>query len=196
MSNGLSELLEWESQVSAQMEETIEDQFDLAPEESSSDSTSDQTFITSYEQLFQIFTPTFFILLALTVGISIWSTVLSLTYLYRAWKILQPAQPSTTPGMAVGFLFIPLFNLYWTFIAYWKWAQEWNQIRQRHTCLHPAPQANEGLFLGMAICQAATLVISIAGLGQIILYFAGMKSMCDVINFAAEQNTDQPDPLS
>jgi hypothetical protein len=40
------------------------------------------------------------------------------TTLYRAWKCLQPGGLArTTPGKAIGFLFIPFFNLYWIFQA-------------------------------------------------------------------------------
>ena len=38
--------------------------------------------------------------------------------LYRLWRLVPPEEAATTPGKAVGFLFIPLFNLYWNFIAY------------------------------------------------------------------------------
>jgi hypothetical protein len=40
-----------------------------------------------------------------------------LVWLYRAWDSVPPAHRSTTPGQAVGFLFIPFFNLYWIFRA-------------------------------------------------------------------------------
>jgi len=43
--------------------------------------------------------------------------------LHRAWRVVQPAgrglrMAIPTPGQAVGFLFIPFFNLYWVFIAF------------------------------------------------------------------------------
>ena len=47
--------------------------------------------------------------------------VLHFVLLYRFWSVIQDAAPGevrTTPGKAVGFMFIPLFNLYWVFQAY------------------------------------------------------------------------------
>lgn len=47
----------------------------------------------------------------------------ALTWLYKAWSSVPPDMRCTeqgkwvTPGQAIGFLFIPLFNLYWIFIA-------------------------------------------------------------------------------
>ncbi|MFC5050901.1 DUF4339 domain-containing protein [Rubritalea spongiae] len=187
MANGLSSLQVLEAQASGGLEQTIQAQMD--PHASPEERMPEIPELDPMAQLKQIFTPTFFFLLALTSGLFIWSTILGLIYLHRGWKILQPAKASTTPGMAVGFLFIPLFNLYWTFIAYWKWAQDWNKAKQRYQSLQDAPSVNENMFLGMAICQCASLILSIAGLGQIVLYFIGMKSMCDTINYAADQNT-------
>lgn len=38
--------------------------------------------------------------------------------LYRCWALVPPERAATTPGKAVGFLFIPFFNLYWNFVAF------------------------------------------------------------------------------
>ena len=50
-------------------------------------------------------------------GIAIWITASVLTAIlhYQCWKTLPQGYRSTTPGKAVGFLFLPLFNFYWTF---------------------------------------------------------------------------------
>lgn len=39
------------------------------------------------------------------------------TLLYRCWEFLQDGPARTSPGRAVGFLFLPVFNLYWNFEA-------------------------------------------------------------------------------
>lgn len=123
-------------------------------------------------------------------GVLCWGAILGLIYVHRAWTVLQPAGASTTPGKAVGFLFIPFFNLYWAFVAYWKWAKEWNEAKPRFVVLHQAPQGAEGVFLGAAICQCVGIVFGGASLVGGILQLVGMKSMCDVINFA-NQNSSQ-----
>lgn len=48
------------------------------------------------------------------------SSLSSFVLLYRYWKFLPATEAVTTPAKAVGFLFIPVFNLYWVFIAYGK----------------------------------------------------------------------------
>jgi len=40
--------------------------------------------------------------------------------LYRMWRMVPPERAATTPGKAVGFLFIPIFNLYWNFVAFFE----------------------------------------------------------------------------
>jgi hypothetical protein len=51
---------------------------------------------------------------------------------YRCWNSLPQPFRATTPGKAVGFLFIPFFNLYWAFVTWPKLAKgvvEWQKSR-------------------------------------------------------------------
>jgi len=36
---------------------------------------------------------------------------------YQLWKLIPTHIARTTPGKAVGFMFIPLFNFYWCFVS-------------------------------------------------------------------------------
>lgn len=56
--------------------------------------------------------------------------VYGLISLGRCWSIIQGTTARTTPGKAVGFLFIPFFNLYWTFIAYAGLATDANKYAE------------------------------------------------------------------
>ncbi|MFC5050902.1 DUF4339 domain-containing protein [Rubritalea spongiae] len=113
--------------------------------------------------------------------------ILGLIYLHRAWKLVQANGTDVTPAKAVGFLFIPFFNLYWVFIAYKKWAEEWNSIRNSSPSMFQAPAGAAGVFLAMPICYYSSIFTSILGiLACGILYLIGMKSMCNAINFASE----------
>jgi len=38
--------------------------------------------------------------------------------LYQGWRLIPADIARTIPGKAIGFLFIPIFNLYWMFVAY------------------------------------------------------------------------------
>ena len=60
------------------------------------------------------------------------SLVCGCCILHKLWCLIPAHEAKTTPGKAVGFLFIPFFNLYWNFIAIYGLAQALNsQIKQR-----------------------------------------------------------------
>ncbi len=60
------------------------------------------------------------------------SLVCGCCILHKLWCLIPAHEAKTTPGKAIGFLFIPYFNLYWNFIAIYGLAQALNsQIRQR-----------------------------------------------------------------
>jgi len=85
-------------------------------------------------------------------------TVLNFIYLGRLWTALQHGRPRTTPDKAVGLLFVPGFNLYWIFVAFYGLAQDWNRITKRFADLNRAPRMSEGLFLAFC-CLAPPVVI-------------------------------------
>lgn len=114
--------------------------------------------------------------------------ILSLICLYRAWVLLQPHTAFSTPGKAVGFLFIPLFNFYWMFVAYWRWSQEWNRIVVTSGGHPQAPRMAEGLFLTYAIlnvCGIIPIVSAFTGLAGLVVYLIILKNMADAVNYAA-----------
>lgn len=100
-----------------------------------------------------------------------------LVLLYKAWQAIQDGQVRTTPGQAVGFLFIPFFNLYWMFVSIWGWAQDYNGYKARHNV--PGEPASEGMFLAFLICY---LIFPPACL---VLVFMVVSKMCDGINAIA-----------
>ncbi len=111
--------------------------------------------------------------------------IMALIVLHRAWALLQPGGARTTPGKAVGFLFIPLFNIYWMFVAYYGWSQDWNRIRTSHSNLANLPSASEGLFLTFCICAVVGIIPLlgiIASLVNLILLFVMTAKLCAVVN--------------
>jgi hypothetical protein len=118
----------------------------------------------------------------------IWGGILSLIYLYRCWLILNAcsnAMPRTTPGKAVGFNFIPLFHLYWTFQAYGGWAKDYNVAAQRNGWQNNVP---EGLFTGYAVVillSAIPLINNLAGIALLVIMPMTLFHMCKTINFHA-----------
>lgn len=50
--------------------------------------------------------------------------------LHRGWKSVQDGAAATTPGKAVGYWFIPFFNLYWNFVAHVGLIKEFNRLAE------------------------------------------------------------------
>ncbi len=83
--------------------------------------------------------------------------VMTSVFWYRAWETIQDGQARTTPGKAVGFLFIPLYNLYWMFEAVRGFAVDYNEYVHRHHIT--APRLSVGLFTTACILQIGNIVI-------------------------------------
>ena len=114
-------------------------------------------------------------------ALSIFSAVYAYIILYRAWYILQPGGARTSPGQAVGFCFIPIFNIYWIFNVYSGWATDWTRIRESYSNLQGAPQASGGMFIASLICMITIILMPIG----IILFMTCKKQMCDTVNYCA-----------
>lgn len=99
--------------------------------------------------------------------------------LHRAWSCLQPGgMARSTPGKAIGFLFIPFFNYYWIFQAFNGFAADWNRTVSSYTDLKAAPRMSEGVFLTFCIGNF------VPPLGPIML-FPVMSQLCKGVNFFA-----------
>ena len=79
-----------------------------------------------------------------------------LLILRKLWSLIPANQARTTPSKAVGFLFIPLFNLYWIFIAIHGLAKTLNIETSRNSIKNK--KVNEALSLSLCI---APLIIFI-----------------------------------
>lgn len=119
------------------------------------------------------------LLLGVGVLLNTASVIPMYMYLYRAWLCLQPGGfARTTPGVAIGFLFIPFFNLYWIFQAFLGLAKDWNKTVNTYSDLKSAPRMPEGVFLTFCIgCFLFPL--------SMIMIFPVMSRICTCINFLA-----------
>lgn len=70
----------------------------------------------------------YFTMVALIIAIAVLLYILH----YRLWQVVQDGQASTTPGMAIGLLFVPYFNFYWIFRAQYGLAKDLNSYVTRH----------------------------------------------------------------
>jgi len=85
----------------------------------------------------------------------LFALVFNFILLYMLWCTIQDGQARTTPGKAVGFLFIPFFNIYWPFQAFWGLSIDMNAYAAQRGIA--APQIEE--VLGQVICILICLQI-------------------------------------
>lgn len=125
--------------------------------------------------------------------LSIAIVVVAIVYLYRAWAMIQDNCVRTTPGKAVGFMFIPLFNLYWVFVAYCGWAKGYNRYIENHR-LDDAPRMPEPLFLTFAILLPVYVFVQYIPVLDVLMVFSILtvnlfvyRYICRAVNFMEEQ---------
>lgn len=122
--------------------------------------------------------------LALGFLAMLFGAIAFMVLLYKMWAAIQDGHARATPGKAIGFLFIPFFNLYWAFQAIWGWAKDYNAYTARHG-LANAPKMPEGLFLTYVIlCFSG--VIPILGVllvaANFVVGLIMMSKACDGVN--------------
>lgn len=114
--------------------------------------------------------------------------VVMMVLLYRFWSLIQDGNARTSPGKAVGFCFIPLFNLYWYYVVYVDLAKDMNRYCQERKI--SGVGANEKLVLawywislaGGPVCFfASSLMMPIAFMTAIVVVLIViMKQFADV----------------
>ena len=92
-------------------------------------------------------------LLGIIVGV-----VFSCLILHRGWSFVQDGKARTTPGKAVGFLFIPFYNLYWTFVAHYGLMQEFNRVAEARG------KGRDTVVTGLALTYSIVSIIPYIGI--------------------------------
>jgi hypothetical protein len=111
---------------------------------------------------------------------------------YKSWAAIQDGHARTTPGKAIGFLFIPVFNFYWVFQAIWGLPKDFNGYLQRHSI--SAAALPEGLFLAYCILSFTTWIPTLGLVLGVVNYILGLMmvyALCDAINAVAEKPRQQ-----
>lgn len=93
--------------------------------------------------------------------------VLVATYvmLFKMWKAIQDGHARATPGKALGFLFVPLFNYYWVFQVWPGYATDFNAFVARHNL--QAPRISQGIILATLLTGPLSPIFSWIMIGQI-----------------------------
>ena len=107
-------------------------------------------------------------------------TLTTLILLFKMWKGLEDGVTPVTGGKAVGFLFIPFFNIYWFFRVWGGYPTEYKKFIERNRL--SAPPISSGIFIAFAITVGLTavLVIPILVLPFVTVFLIARG--CDAIN--------------
>lgn len=109
---------------------------------------------------------------------SIAQLIIYYTLIYKAWALIQDGNPRTTPGKAVGFSFIPFFNLYWMFVAIRGLSEDLNQYANRRGMV--IREASVGLttaYLVVFLCNMVPCVNYVAGIPTLVLQILSLNTI-------------------
>jgi hypothetical protein len=123
----------------------------------------------------KVISPKLFEIAAIPLGAAaIVTVVFGCIFVYKSWSCLPLDRRNTTPGKAVGFLFIPIFNLYWPFVAVYGLSKQTNQALRSKALKEFAPER-----LGLAL--SVVFVVSYAS--QLLLFtgFRGLMGVCFLV---------------
>lgn len=131
------------------------------------------------ETLSPIFTV---VTLLLSISIFAWLIVHVIFYfliVYKMWDAIQDGYTEITSGKAIGFMFIPFFNIYWIFKVFAGYPAEYNAYVIRNNI--NVPQLSSGIFVALPIMVILTsFYIGILGLPFVMM--ALINKVCDAIN--------------
>ena len=127
----------------------------------------------------------------------VYSAIVSMIFIYRIWAAIQDGHARATPEKAVGFLFIPFFNLYWVFQVFWGFAQDFNAYTLRHG-MGMKYWVPENLYFAYAtLILLAALFARYVSWFQYVMYlafyFVGLvivDKTCDAINNIVKYNNE------
>ncbi len=122
--------------------------------------------------------------------LQVYGIVMVMILWHKAWSAIQDTHARTTPGKAIGFALIPLFNFYWVFQLCLGFAKDYNAYVRRYSI--PAPELSQGLFLWASILPAPTFLLAqIPFVGMAVAIPATViglivtSRVCDAINALA-----------
>jgi len=107
--------------------------------------------------------------------------------LWKMWRSIQDGHARTTPGKAIGLLFIPFFNIYWIFQVWGGFPTDYNSYVQRHRL--PVSHLPAGVFKAypaIILLTAIPFLGILAALVNMFLFVAIISKTCDAVNALAE----------
>jgi hypothetical protein len=123
------------------------------------------------------------------IGFGMYGGIVFMILLYKMWQFIPSNYRRTTPGKAVGFLFIPFFNIYWIFQALWGWAKDFNKFVSKNG--FPENKVSEDLALIICILFILTIIPVIGifiSLINFILIIIFLNQAIDKINYIIQHS--------
>ncbi len=87
------------------------------------------------------------------------SIIYNFALLYKMWSSIQDGVNPITVGKAIGFLFIPVFSVYWIFRAWGSFPTEYNNFVDRHKLAAPRVTSSIFIFFPIGVLIASLLVL-------------------------------------
>lgn len=97
-----------------------------------------------------------FLIILIGIPSLIAAVVINYILLYRFWTLIQDGKARTSPGVAVGFCFIPFFNFYWMYVAWVGLAKDTNLYLYENKI--PAKPINENLAIAWFVVYLCTII--------------------------------------
>jgi len=102
--------------------------------------------------------------------------------LFKSWKVIQDGNPTTTPGKAVGFMFIPVFNYYWQFIAILGLATQLNRYCKERGIVTKPVDEQSTLAHCVLFCTLWIPYLNIlTGMIFLVIFFIVWKSVAETV---------------
>ena len=110
----------------------------------------------------EIVGPNYLIFAAFFVGLGyaqfiLVHTVSTLVLLYKSWNVIEDGVTPVTAVKAIGFLFIPFFNIYWFFRVWGGYPVQYNNYLERHRL--SAPRLGSGIYIVFAVTVGLTATL-------------------------------------
>jgi hypothetical protein len=119
--------------------------------------------------------------MGIMVAVALIASVVGYVLLYRLWLTIQDGAPRTTPGRAVGFCLIPLYNIYWNYIAYVGLADDINRYCDERNITGPRVNGVMArLWYGMLLCAMLPGIGEIVSIPVVVLQLSLLRQMVAV----------------
>ena len=112
--------------------------------------------------------------------------------LWKMWSAIQDGNARATPGKAIGFLFIPFFNVYWVFQVWGGFPRDYNNYVDRQRLA--VPHLSAGVFTAYPVIILLTAIPFlgiIAVLVNMFLFVAIIGRTCDAVNALADRTSER-----